>query len=206
MNRWTLIVMAGLLVSGVVMSAVAVAQEAKVAPEKAEEVAVKAPEDSKAKEIARAEALRLLNAMGAEKSGRLVVKQFVSQARRSLPQIQGEFWDKFIEGIDYGEFVALQVDPYVDHLSLEDLKASADFYESPVGKRFIAAQPQIAAQVMPDGRAWTMKIVRQLQAKIQDIQRAQQPAPTPAPEKAPAPEKSSETAPEKAPEEPAEAK
>jgi uncharacterized protein len=199
-----LMVVAGLVVGGVVMSAAAVAQEAKDVPVKAEETA-KAPEDPKAKEAARAEALRLLNAMGAEKTGRLVIGQIVDRARRSLPQIQGEFWNKFVAGIDYSEFVALQVDPYVNHLSLEDLKASADYYESPVGKRFLAARPKIAAQVMPGGRAWTMKVVTQLQTEIQNLQRAQQPTPMPAPEKAPAPtpEKPSETAPEKAPEKPA---
>jgi len=139
--------------------------------------------------------------MGAEKTGRLVIGQIVDQARRSLPQIQAEFWDKFAEGVDYGGFVTLQVEPYVSHLSFEDLKTAADFYESPVGKRFIAAQPKIAEQVMPGGRAWTMKVIGRLQAEIQELQRAQQPAPVPAP----TPEKSPETTPEKASEPPAKA-
>lgn len=69
------------------------------------------------------------------------------------------------------ELEARFVDIYAANYSLEDMKGLRAFYESPLGQRFLRAQPMIAVQSADAGDAWGKMVINDVLAKNADALR-----------------------------------
>lgn len=129
-------------------------------------------EDEAAK---RADVLKLLEVNGVRKlmasQVDTMMKGFISQAMlppegaEAMKQVFAENFDKLIE---------LCVQPYMDHLSHEDIKGLIAFSESPLGQRMAAAQPKIMAETTAAGMKWGQQIQPILMQRMQEIQSREQ--------------------------------
>lgn len=131
-----------------------------------------AGEDQAAK---RADVLKLLEVNGVRKlmasQVDTMMKGFISQAMlppegaEAMKQVFAENFDKLIE---------LCVQPYMDHLSHEDIKGLIAFSESPLGQRMAAAQPKIMAETTAAGMKWGQQLQPILMQRMQEIQSREQ--------------------------------
>jgi hypothetical protein len=129
-------------------------------------------EDQAAK---RADVLKLLEVNGVRKlmasQVDTMMKGFISQAMlppegaEAMKQVFTENFDKLIE---------LCVQPYMDHLSHEDIKGLIAFSESPLGQRMAAAQPKIMAETTAAGMKWGQQLQPILMQRMQEIQSREQ--------------------------------
>src|SRR5262249_34826644 len=80
-----------------------------------------------------------------------------SEIREVFDQLAARFVDRKSELID--QVAKL----YAEKLTLDDLKALAAFYKTPVGAKFVDAQPDIMRQSMMLGQRWGAQIGREIE-------------------------------------------
>lgn len=114
---------------------------------------------------------RLLAATGAAAMGQQVMDQMITTMAPMAPQLPPKFWDEVRAEFRADGLIDLIVPIYAKHLGHEDVKALITFYESPAGKKLIAAQPALVAESMQVGQAWGEGVAQRVVAKMQ----AQQP-------------------------------
>lgn len=144
-----------------VLSTAAWAQEA----EKEEEVAAKTDE-VKIDPALEADVRKLLTLMRIEDMTREAMKNGFDRAKQQMPQVPADAWDKAFAKIDWGELVTLSIPVYAKHLVHADVKEMIKFYESPLGKRFLDAQPKISKDLMPVTSGWGQKIGMQIMQEV----------------------------------------
>jgi uncharacterized protein len=127
---------------------------------------------------ARLKAARdLLEATNTDAQFAAVVPLMFKQMRQSLPaqgpkeqeqvnqvfdEIQKQFLERRSEVLD--QIARL----YASRFSPEEMNALAEFYRSPIGRKFIVAMPELAAAAMQLGNAWGQQIGREAEQKIRD--------------------------------------
>lgn len=103
----------------------------------------------------------LLELSGASKQGRQVMDAMLAQFEQ-MPDLPKGFIDEFKRIAKPSDLVELIVPVYSKHLTEVDLDALIEFYKSPVGRRFVAAQPEITRESMEAGRRWGEGVARQV--------------------------------------------
>ena len=78
-----------------------------------------------------------------------------------LAQLQPEFGQKSTEMLD----VAARI--YARTMSVEDLKATAAFFDSPAGKQYVAAQPKMLDELVVSMQAWTQEVSAFMMKRVQ---------------------------------------
>jgi len=137
-------------------------------------------------------------------------KQFpallLNQFRQRMPQLPAEFWDRVAPKISSDELTASLVPVYAKHMTKEDVKGLIEFYQSPLGKRYVQARAAMQQETQQASMAWVQKVqmavVLELQAMQQQQQQAQpeaQPQPDTKPEAESQPEAKPEAAPTESP-------
>jgi len=114
---------------------------------------------------------RLLDTMQAGDMGKQVMDRMISTFRR-LPDLPPGFIDEFQKSVDAQELVDLTVPIYDKYLTEADVDGLLEFYNSPVGKKFVSVQGALMQEAMMAGEQWgqrkAMEVVRKLQAQKQD--------------------------------------
>lgn len=110
---------------------------------------------------AKAEAIRTL--LHVTKTAELFLAAFEeAAASQPLPaDVPADFWDAFKAKVraQVPEFVEMLIPIYGAQLSLDDVNALIRFYQSPLGERFVEAQPALMNETMKLGERWAMRIV-----------------------------------------------
>ena len=78
-----------------------------------------------------------------------------------LAQLQPEFDAKSGEMLD----IAARI--YARHMSEDDLKAAAAFFESPAGKSYVNSQPSMLDELVVSMQAWTQEISTFMMKRVQ---------------------------------------
>jgi uncharacterized protein len=106
-------------------------------------------------DTAMATAVRqLLVATGTRQNLDMMMDQMMVLYEKRFPSVPTEFWTEFRKQMNDDEMIALVVPIYAKYLSIDDVRAATAFYESPAGKRVVAALPQIMKESMQVGAAW----------------------------------------------------
>jgi len=66
------------------------------------------------------------------------------------------------------DLVAMLVPVYQKHMTIEDLRGLVEFYETPLGKKFITSTPAIMEESMQVGQAWGMKLGQELSKRLEE--------------------------------------
>ncbi len=112
--------------------------------------------------------LKLLQVSGAEAMAEQMWQQMMANFREMLPNVPDEFWDGMEAEMDLGALLVALVPAYTENLTHQDILDLIDFYESDLGQRLVAAQPQIAADSMLIGQAWGEQIGQRVVEKLEE--------------------------------------
>jgi hypothetical protein len=104
---------------------------------------------------------RVLAATHAADMGKVVMKRMMEQLGK-LQSLPPGFVDRILQEVDPDEMVELIVPIYKQHYDLETLNGLATFYESPVGKKYVAEQPAVASESVAAGMKWGQDIAKRV--------------------------------------------
>ncbi len=110
---------------------------------------------------------RLLRLTGSGDLGKQVATQLLGTFKAQNPKVPQKFWDDFAKEIKAEDLIEMVVPIYDKHLSQEDIKAVIAFYETPTGKRFVKALPQLTQESMAAGQKWGMALAQKVVDKLQ---------------------------------------
>jgi hypothetical protein len=110
----------------------------------------------------------LLNLTGASERGMQVMNHMVAIYKQSNPGVAHKFWDEFMAEIDSNELVEMIVPIYDKYLTHDDIKGLIEFFETPVGRKFIQVQPKIMQESMIVGQQWGQQIGQKVTRKLKE--------------------------------------
>lgn len=126
-----------------------------------------------------AAAHRVVAANGTANSLSLFISRFVPEMIQPLARAQGLTAEQtslatrlLLEEMQssQADMVELAAQNYARHLSTEDLNQLADFYESPVGRRYIETLPILLNESMTNGAAYGRNVLApRLQRRFQEL-------------------------------------
>ena len=119
-----------------------------------------------AAEAVLADARLLIKVTGGDKMAIQVMNQMLASFKQAMPQVPGEYWDKFMEKVDAQGIVELTAPIYVKYLTHAEIKGLVAFYQSPLGKKLVEVQPKIVQESFAVGQQWGMKIAQQVQREL----------------------------------------
>jgi hypothetical protein len=92
----------------------------------------------------------------------------IPSQKAAMPNIPAEFWEAFESKArgSVDSLTHLMAPVYAETFSREELQGLLAFYESPLGQRMVAAQPQILARSMEIGRQWGARMGQELITEI----------------------------------------
>ena len=96
----------------------------------------------------------LLQLTGAGEMGVQVMRQMIAAFKAGSPDVPEEFWDGFMAEINPDELVELVVPIYLEHLTLEEISAAIEFYQTPAGQSLLKKMPIIMQDSMAAGQQW----------------------------------------------------
>ncbi len=127
----------------------------------------------------RADIQRLLQVTGAMDVGqifsRALVQQMTETIKRTRPDIPARFFDLVADEVNktiaeamvvQGGFVDQVVPVYHRYFSHEEVRALADFYQTPVGRKAVAVMPDMVQESMAIGQRWGRDLGPQIQQRL----------------------------------------
>jgi uncharacterized protein len=88
------------------------------------------------------------------------------QQQTEVNQVFDEIQKQFIDR--RGEILDQIAQLYAERFTADEMNTLAEFYRSPIGQKFIAAMPDLAADAMRLGTNWGQRIGQEAQQKIRD--------------------------------------
>jgi hypothetical protein len=118
-----------------------------------------------------ADVRRLLEITGADALGTQVMDQMFTALKQSAAAVPEKVWqevtDEFkSEFLKKGGIADLLIPIYSKHFTAAEIRQLIAFYESPLGKKLIEAQPSIVKDAFEVGQLRGEEIIKQLQEKF----------------------------------------
>ena len=111
---------------------------------------------------------RLLELTGAATLGAQVMNQMLQTFRQTMPNVPADFWPELQKELNPNELVEKVIPVYDKHLSAQELKDIIKFYETPSGKKLLAAQPAIMQDSSVVGQEWGREIGERVMKKLKE--------------------------------------
>lgn len=113
----------------------------------------------------KAAAIRqLLQLTGASELMVASIETSLPAQKQANPEIPEVFWEEFAARLrqDLDRFIELLVPLYDKYLTLDEIGQLIEFYQSPLGRRLVAVQPQLAAESMIAGQQWGARLAAEV--------------------------------------------
>jgi len=111
---------------------------------------------------------RLMELSGSASLGKQVMVQMLSRFRETMPQVPAEFWSGLEKEIRTDDMINLVVPIYARHFSQPDIRELIKFYESPIGRKLVARQPDIVRESMGVGQEWGKQMAGRVIQKLKE--------------------------------------
>lgn len=111
---------------------------------------------------------KLLVISGSSGLGKQMMQQMISSFKGMLPKVPDNFWREFMNEANMDDLMDRMVPVYDKYLSHDDIKELVKFYESPAGKKYVKALPQISKKSMAIGQEWGEEIGKKVLKKLQE--------------------------------------
>lgn len=105
-------------------------------------------QDNKAYEATMVKMLEVSKSMDAMKQ---LAPQIMAMVKQQAPAAPQKFWDELEKTMVtmYDQIIKGMIPVYQKYLTIEDIRAIIDFYETPVGKKLAESNTKIAVEAMP---------------------------------------------------------
>lgn len=110
---------------------------------------------------------KLLDTTGAAATGKQVMDAMLNEFGKSNNLPEG-FIEKFKETARPDTLVEIIVPIYLKHLDEDTVDGAIAFFESPAGKKFLKAQPEILKESMEAGQKWGAESARKTLRALQE--------------------------------------
>ncbi len=110
----------------------------------------------------------LLEVTHAGEMGKQVLQQMAASMQQAVPDAPAGFWSDFLKSAKPEELTNLLVGIYGKYLTQKDCEDLTTFYEGPLGKKLLNAQPAIMQESMAAGQAWGQKLAQDVMQRLQD--------------------------------------
>ena len=110
----------------------------------------------------------LMELTGAGDLGKQMMYQMLPALQQMAPNAPQAYWDAFMKEVDTDEMITLIIPVYQKQFSEKDIQELITFYKTPVGQKFIKAQPQILQESMAIGQQWGQALARKV---LNDLQK-----------------------------------
>lgn len=114
---------------------------------------------------------KMFEVAGTEKTYQTVIDQMISMYKEQFTMVDEEIWEELgdeISKTSIADLVEMLTPVYAKYLTLEDLEAIIEFYETPVGKKFAKNTPLILQDSMEVGQKWGEKLGRNFIRKMEE--------------------------------------
>jgi uncharacterized protein len=111
---------------------------------------------------------QLMNMMGSGQLGVQVLKNIIASYKKSMPDVDPQFWDDFVKQVKPEDLINLVVPIYAKYFTDDDIKSMMTFYNSPVGQKLIANLPLITQESMQVGGAWGKQLSEKIMQSLKD--------------------------------------
>lgn len=109
---------------------------------------------------------KLLELTGTIKLVEQMKVQLLAAFKKQRPDVPPELWARLSDEIDTSAIINKFIPLYDKYYTLDDLIVMNAFYESPVGQKMLAANPEIARQSVVLGQDWTKQIGQKAESDI----------------------------------------
>jgi len=120
---------------------------------------------------------KLLEVTQGSELGMQMMDQMIDAMKLQMPQVSDAFWVEFRKEVNGDELIDMIVPIYSKYFTHDDIKALLEFYDTPVGKKFIAVQGDIMTESMEAGQQWGQQVavraIMRLQSKAAEQPKAQ---------------------------------
>lgn len=157
------------VVGAVLMAALPlVAQQSEWNPDKAAEEAQRPEHPVTVAQVHQIMALTKTNDLKKQ-----MLESMMPYLKQAMPFLPPDVLDDYQARIEKADFEPIAIASYQKHLSTEDAAQVIAFYESPAGKRIVAAMPQIVAETQQAGAVLGQKLMAEtLEAHRAEIETA----------------------------------
>ena len=104
---------------------------------------------------------QLLEMTGAAKTITSLLPAMLGPLKKACPKVPEEVWDEFFRGVTAEGLVNRMVPVYRKYYTEDDVKQLIRFYQSPVGRKMIQVQPELARDSLATGQQWGTELAGQ---------------------------------------------
>lgn len=104
----------------------------------------------------------LIELSGGADIGVMIFENMMMSFRDTFPDVPGEFWDRMVDVVETDDLMDILVPIYRKHFTAEDVAGLIRFYESPLGRKLIEAQPDMTRESMVAGEEWGRTIAEKV--------------------------------------------
>jgi hypothetical protein len=97
-----------------------------------------------------------------------VLDSLVANLQRIFPSAPVQFWTELRSELPLQELANAYAAAYEKHLTPEDIQALQEFYSTPAGQRFLAAQPLILDEIATLARTWGQTVLEQTRRRLKE--------------------------------------
>lgn len=104
----------------------------------------------------------LIELSGGADIGVMIFENMMMSFRDTFPDVPAEFWDRMVDVVETDDIMDILVPIYRKHFTAEDIAGLIRFYESPLGRKLIERQPDMAQESMSAGETWGERIAQEV--------------------------------------------
>ena len=114
----------------------------------------------------------LFSVSGTEKNFSVTIQQMftmIKQQKTNIPDTVLIELEKKFSKTSVDDLVEMLYPIYKKHLTESDLMKTIEFFETPIGKKYIEKTPFILQESMQVGQQWGAKITQKLEARLKEM-------------------------------------
>jgi len=115
----------------------------------------------------KADIQKLIKMTGQCELASMMLDQMIKTFKQTMPQVPEKFWTDFKAEAQDDSLSQLYIPIYEKNMTHADIKELIKFYETPAGKRYIQAMPEMTKQSMEAGEIWGRQIAQKVIMKLQ---------------------------------------
>jgi hypothetical protein len=102
---------------------------------------------------------------------KIIDQMFDAMAAQFTQPQQQQVFQEFRKELDPGQIFEIVVPAYDKFLTADEIQQLVQFYESPIGRKLLEAQPKIMAESMPRIMQWSREITQRVMQKMKELEK-----------------------------------
>jgi hypothetical protein len=110
----------------------------------------------------RADIIKLLDVSNTKSQAEQMFSMMLPSLQAMAPGAPQAFWTAFEAKLDLAGFIEMFIPLYDKYFTHDEIKGLIQFYESPVGRKMLAVNPDLMQESFGIGQAWGQKLAEDI--------------------------------------------